>query len=1010
MPVDFPEIKKFLGIFAQRNTFDVPEGAMEIANNVVISDDDTITKRRGFYKYYEAGADVLNALFSYQNYLIAAFSDAVAYFTGTGTYPNETGARTTLTGATVAIGPTRISRSVEQSGNLYFTSDLGTMKLDTYNGLVFASGAPPGQDLRGQFLPENGPLPADSEIGYRILFGRRDANTNLIIGAPSDILVLSNVPTAAAPYTSVGAGPYTVTVTSAGYNLSVGMSITVSSGSNPAVDGSQSILSATLTTFTFSVIANPGAGTLTFKTSRTPLIQFSIPASITSTVPQWFFQIYRTSPSITSGTSPDADFKIVQESFLTSAQITSRMVFYTDDVDDILVEFASELYTNPNSREGEFQANARAPLCEDIDLFSGYVFYANCRTRHTLELSVVAPAALTSGDYVEVKVDAMTRRYVAWEGVGNQTVRPDSITNAAGNLRIDYVAHGLTNGFTVVISEIMGGTLTVGTYFVVAAAANSFQISLTSGGAPIGYSAVTSLYFEGLTNGAYGIFSLLKTGISVAAQLRVTAGGLIKAINRDPSTVVCGNYTSGITGTPGQMRITADGFGGTISLRASSIAAGLAFGPVLPDSFASGIQVTSSSDSKPASIFVSKVNEPEAVPVVNEVIVGSKNKAILRILALRDSVVVLKQDGIFKITGDSPRTFNVTPLDNTIRTIAANSAARLNNQVYLLSNQGVCIATDTSVEIVSRRIENLIEPIIGQPLLSIASETAAVGYDSDRTYRLATIAPNETVQTTTYVHNTLNDTWVSSDFLFSAGVVGPSDTLYLVSSGDIYRERKTQTKIDFMGQNYAATVVSVASDKLSAVINITTYAPQAGDCILKNNVINRFYTVTALSGVLFMVTFQSQCTLVAADALQLYARIISKVSMAPYHAGAIGRAKQVSQLQIRTRSSNIRRISISFETQSFGGSELTVWEQDKVTSSASGWGNLPWGFFPWGLSEGINNIYSTQPATPIRILVPQFAQRSSWVKLVLMHSEAGEPLDIQALCWAVRGYKERVSK
>lgn len=1008
MPLDYPEIRKFLGLFAQRNTFDVPDGAMEEANNVVISDDDTITKTRGFYEYYDADTDTLKGLFQYQGKLIAVFSDEIAYFTDTGSSPNQTGSRTNLTGTTVTVASPRIPRSVEQSGNFYVTSDLGVLKLDAYNGTVYEAGIPPGLDLRGQFLPENGVISGDVEVGYRIVFGRRDANTNTNLGAPSDILVLTNTKVSSVSYTSTGTGPYTVTVTSPGHNLATGMSITVSNGTDNDANGFAIVTVTSTSTFTFSRDADPASGSLDYVTTRTPLLQFTIPPEITSTTPEWFYQIYRSSESSGSLVAPDADFRLVDEQYLTSAQITARTVFYTDETDQVLVEFAAELYTNPNSREGETQANARPPLCEDMDLFQSYVFYGNCTTRHTLTLDVIDPSALASGDYVEVKVDATTRRYVARTGVGNQTVRSESIANAGGDLQITYTSHGLSNGDTIYISEITGGSLTAGTYYVVSSAANTFEISLTSGGASVAYSAVTSLYFEGVTNGTYPIFALDKSSSSVSTQLRVTAQGLVKAINRDAASLVLANYVSGITDTPGRTRITADGFTGTIYLRASSAAAGAAFAPILPDSFASGTQVKSASDEKPASIFLSKINEPEAVPIVNELIVGSKNKAILRVLALRDSVIVLKEDGVFKITGDNPLNFTSTPLDNTIVTIAANSAARLNNQVYMLSNQGICIATDTSVEIVSRRIENLIEPIIGED--DIATETAAVAYDSDRTYRVATIAPNDSTQSIVYVHNTINDTWTTADTLFDAGVVGPKDTLFLVSGNRILKERKTQTKIDYMGQNYAITVDSVASGSLAAVITSTSYAPEAGDCLVKSNVISRFASVTSLGANQYLVTFWTQTNIVAADSLQVYERIESDVTMAPYHAGSVGRVKQVSQLQVRTRSSNIKRIDLSFQTQSFGGSEITTWLDSLISSSGNGWGELPFGFFPFGQDEAINNIYTTQPAVPIRILVPLFAQRSSWIKLVMRHREAGEPMEIQALCWTVRGYKERVSK
>lgn len=1006
MPLSYPEQKKFLGLFAQRNSFDLPDGAMEKALNIVMNDDDTVTKARGFYTYYDPTTDTLNAVTLYQDKLIAVLSDEMAYFTDTGSSPNETGTRNNLSGTTVAVTGTRVSRFLEQSGNLYSTTDNGIIKLDAYNGTLYQAGAPPGLDMRGQFLPENGALDGDSQAGYRVLFGRTDANDNDILGAPSDILVLTNSKVTGATYTSVPG--FTVTVTSAGHSLSTGMSILVSGATDTDANGTHTVTVTSATQFTFTTVADPTSGTLDYTVSRTPLLEWSVPSDITSTTQNWFFQLYRTSQSGDDIVAPEADFRLVEQRYLTAGEITARVVFYQDDTDEVLVEFAPELYTNPNSREGEGQANARPPLAEDMDLFQGYAFYGNCRTRHLLPLDLIDAGSLASADYVEIKVDATTRRYVARTGVGNQTVRSASITNAGGDLQIDYTAHGLTNGDTVYISEITAGSLTAGTYFVVSFAANSFEISLTSGGASVAYSAVTSLYFQGVTNGTYPIFALDNSSLSVSTQLRVTAQSLVKAVNRDSSSLVYGNYISSIADTPGKMRFSAKGFTGTVYMRANTTTAGGAFAPVLPASFASGQQVASSSDTKRASIFLSKYGESEAVPLVNELIVGSTNKSILRVVALRDSVIVIKGDGVFKVTGDNPLNFNVTQLDNTIIAVAANSVSRLNNQVYLLATQGVCIATDSSVEIVSRRIENLIEPIVG--LSTISAQTGSVGYDSDRTYRVSTIAPNETTRTITYVHNTLNDTWTQSDVLFKGGVVGPNDTLYLISNDDVLlKERKKGTRIDYCGQNYTVTVSSVAADSKSAVITSPNYAPSAGDALVKADVFTKFDTVTATSGTTFAVTFAKTSNIAAADSLPLYERIDSRVTMAPFHGGAIGRVKQVSQLQLRTRTNNVTRAYLSFQTQGFGGSELTTWRQSRIAVQG-GWGFLPFGFFPFGLSDSINNIYTTQPATPIRIPVPRFAQRSSFIQLVLTHSEAGEPMEIQALCWTVRGYKERVSR
>lgn len=1008
MAYNYPEVRKFLGLYAQANSFGLPDGAMERCLNVTIDDDDVIIKSRGYYTYYTPLITTLNNIFLYERRLLAAFSTKMAYFTDTGVSPNEVGTATDLVGATVSVTGTRIARSFQQSGNFYMTSDNGVMKIDAFNGKVFNSGTPPGLDIRGNFLPENGPIPGDSEVGYRVVFGRRDINDNLLLGTPSDILTLTNAPLGDVAWTRSGGGPYTITVTSPLHNLTPGMSLTISDG-HGVPDGAYTVLTIpTANTFTFALSVDPGvSGTLDYKTSRVALIEFSIPQGIEDAVDQYFFQLYRSTASSSGLTPPESDFRLVEETVLTAGEISAGFVSVQDDVEDILVEFAPELYTNPNSREGELQANARPPLCEDVALFRNYAFYGNCQTRHLLNLDVIDAGSLANGDYIELKVDATLLRYYAVTGSGNRTVRSESITNAAGALQIDYLAHGFADGYKIYISSITGGTLNEGYYYVINQVGANFQISLTSGGSPVAYSAVTSLYFEGVTNGTYPIFQLDKISPSVATQLRNTAQGIVKAINRDPLTLTYANYISGTVDTPGKMRFTGINFTGAIYVRASSTTAGEAFSPILPDSFASGTQVYSRNDAQPNVIFISKVGEPEAVPIVNSIIVGSKKAALLRILPLQDSVIVLKEDGVFKITGDNPGNFQATILDNTVIVVAASSAALLNNQVYFLANQGICVATDSAVEIVSRRIENVIEPVIGKTTLSM--ETAAVGYESARAYEISTILPNDDTKTITYVHNTINDTWTQASVLFSAGVVGPENKLFLVSSNRILKERKYGNRLDFTGQNHAVTVSAVSTDLFSATINVTGYDPQPGDVLLKDDVFSRISEVVNLGSSNYVVAFQKVTNVAVSDSINLYERIVSEVKMAPFHAGEVGRVKQYSQLQFHTRGPSVTRMSITFTGPTFGGSEETEWLSTSVAQTG-GWGAEPWGFFPWGLPDGLDISYMTLPAPAIRLWVPLFQQRSEFIQTQIVHREAGEAIEIQSMSWAIRGYGERTSK
>ena len=1015
MTYAYPEIKAFRGLFAQPNTFSLPDGAMEEARNVVINDDNILQKIRGFYSYYPSGASTLNSLFTYQSRLIGVFNDKIVYFSDIGSEPNTIGTATTLSGHPVAVTAPLVSRSVEQNGNLYFTSDTGVLKLDAYNGTVFQAGSPGGLDCRGSFLPLNGPIPGDSQIAYRVCFGREDSNGNLILGAPSDIVPLTNaIQTRQSDGSLItwSRASNVVTVNSAGHNLVTGMQITITQclGQHPVAVGSYTVTVVSPSVFTISSTDSNSvdlSNTLSWKASRTALIEASIPDDINLVSQNYFIQIYRTTESNSETASPSADFKLVEQITLDSVALTNRVFSYQDTTDSVLLTNATELYTNPNSREGELQANLRPPYCTDIALFQNYVFYANCIARHVLNIDIIDTDSIADNDYIEIKVDATTRRYVARSGVGNQTVQSQSVSNATSNLSINYTAHGLLAGDTVFVSFVSGGSLAVGTYTVNSLGLTADAFQLLSGATPVPYSAVTYLYFQGVTNGTYPIWQYDKTSASVGTQLRRTAQGLIKAINRDLPSLVYGNYVSAIDDTPGKIRISAEDFTGTIFMRGSSPGLCEAFSQVLPQSFASGNQVFSKNNIQKNAVFISKVSEPEAVPVVNYLLVGSKNKAIKRIFALRDSVILLKEDGIFKITGNSIANFSVTPLDTTVIVLAENSGALLNNKVYFLGTQGICSATDSSVEILSRRIENFIEPILGQANLN--AETAAVAYESDRTYRISTLGYNSPVKNITYIYNSLNDTWTSSDYLFTAGVVGPSNKLFLVSSNRVLKERKYGNRLEFTGQNYSCTVNSVTPSGLQAVISIVGRTPEVGDVLVYQDVINRIRKVENAGSGQFLLTFAKVTNLTPTLTVQLYANIPSAMVMAPYHGGTVGLGKQFAQIQLHTRSNNISRIKLTFRGAYFGGSEESEWLDTRVLTSG-GWGLAPWGFFSWGQADLLDAKVVTEPAPIVRIYVPLFQQRNTFIQAVMNHQEAAESMDIQTISWAIRAYRERVSK
>lgn len=1016
MAYAYPEIRSFRGLYLQRNSLTVPDGGLEVGENIIIRSDDLISPRRGYYTYFDPSSGDLNKPLTYQDRLLAAYETKLVYYTDTGSSPNETGNESNLSGETVSITDGRVGRSLEANNNFYLTTDNGVLKLTAYNSVISKSGAPQGLDLVARYSNtttssswfSDGTDTNSSIVGYRVVFGYQDSNGNLILGAPSQITSISN--NFADNVTATTGGGTTVTVTNNSHGLFTGQYISVSDAAGFTTpvnaEGTYQVTVTGVNTFTYVAGAAPGGnGTIDYIIASPVRLEGTIPSEVSTALP-WFFQIYRSSiQDVAVGVL--SDFKLAVQRNLTSSEISAKIFFFDDTTPDILL--GAELYTNENSREGELQANYRPPLTEDMTLFNNQAIYANCTSRQLIDISVVDPTDLGGGDYIEAKIDATTRRYVARTGVGNQTV-PAVVTSPGVALQVNYTAHGMLDGDTIYVANVVGGTLAAGTYYVVASAANAFEISLTSGGASIARAGENSLEFQGVTNGTNPVFHLSQSS-SFATSLRDTAEGIVKAFNRDPSSLIYSQYASGITDVPGRMRFQAKGFVDPIYFRANGTGEGNAFFPVFPDSFASGTQVFSTNEEQPHVFFVSKIAEPEAVPLLNFIPVGAKNKEILRVHALRDSIIVLKKDGVFRVTGDNVNNFNVTILDSTISVIAPSSSAVLNNQVVFLSNQGVCLVTESSVQIISRAIEDVIQPILGQANISMV--TSGCAYESERLYLLTTSMPNDTDATVVYAYNILTDSWTTWTTLFSQALVGPGDVLYYISlDNDLQKERKKQTKLDYTGQNYGATVSNVASDGLSCDIALPSgVTPEAGDVLVKNDVINKIQDDPVLvSGTTFTVTFATASNLANSDVVFLYSRYICKIKFTPFHAGLVGRVKHFGQMMMNLRNESMTRLYITFFGDTIGGSELTTWESPLTAAGSTGWGQFPWGFEPWGQTNTIDLTQGTRPGPIVRIWVPRFQARNTFIQAYLEHKEAAEPFGIQALSYAVRAYGERASR
>lgn len=199
-------------------------------------------------------------------------------------------------------------------------------------------------------------------------------------------------------------------------------------------------------------------------------------------------------------------------------------------------------------------------------------------------------------------------------------------------------------------------------------------------------------------------------------------------------------------------------------------------------------------------VYYSKFQQPEAVPSVNFLDVGASNKDILRIFPLRDSLFVFKQDGLYRISGETAP-FSVALFDSSCILTAADSVDVTNNNVFGWTTQGISTITEAGVNIISRPIDNIILEKSSSKYLNFPTVTWGRGYESDNSYLVFTNeVPSDATAMICYRYSALTNTWTTIDKSYTCGLVLSIDDKLYVGAGDvnfIEQERKEFTRLDY---------------------------------------------------------------------------------------------------------------------------------------------------------------------------------------------------------------------
>lgn len=478
-------------------------------------------------------------------------------------------------------------------------------------------------------------------------------------------------------------------------------------------------------------------------------------------------------------------------------------------------------------------------------------------------------------------------------------------------------------------------------------------------------------------------FEVVNSG-TPAQNLEATAYNFVDIVNsHSGNSSHYAFYTSSAGSIPGQVTIETRNTGAdSINITSSK---GTAF---LPDIT---IPLKTDNDTSPHKIYISKLDQPEAVPTYQFLPVGSKNFPILRVIALRDSVFIFKKDGIFELTGENFPSFRINLLDSSTQLIAPESAITFANNCFAFTDQGIVSVSSSGVEVLSYDIET---PLIQLLANTNVKKSFAVAYDSERSYILF-VPSNESLNECdiAYVYNQFTNTFTQWNLgLVKAGILNRTDNKLYFADADnrIIQERKTFSSQDYYDKEIEATLVSFTENEL--VLNELLTEVKIGDSVSqgsRNGVIidldrntNTIYIDRIFEG------WESGQTVKLVKPIDV--RIITN----PITGNNPSEMKNFLQATFNFNNPSFRKLSISFNTN-FND---TFIKTDINSSSNLGWGQIPWGQ-SWG--------GSSSSSASFRTLYPANTTRGLWSSIKIESKQAFNSFDLMGISVLYDGISER---
>lgn len=471
----------------------------------------------------------------------------------------------------------------------------------------------------------------------------------------------------------------------------------------------------------------------------------------------------------------------------------------------------------------------------------------------------------------------------------------------------------------------------------------------------------------GMVSGDFLFF----TTYGVSRNVRETAKDLRRRVNETAGATVRGFYVSADDDSQGKLLFEETDLGGSaFTMFGSRIAS---WNPELTTTSSGAL--TSDNNRLPNGLFYSKPDQPEAVPLINYLLVGAKNKEILRVVPLREKLYVFKEDGIFTVAGEEP--FRVDQLDSQTRLVCPDSAVVLNNQILCLTNQGVVAVSDAGVQLVSRPVEDQLLPYLTSAMRSTVKRYAfGVAHETDRVYELWLPESGETSCSTALVYNTITNAWTKWE-VETGRTFGAADSTdiryYGGDSSKVLKERRDFAVTDYADETLAVTISDISGDEVTVS---SSTGVTAGDVLaLSSGGVSQTAVITAISGNTLTLAEDVVAALTGVSSGTVHIGFECDVQYTPIAFDRPGTEKR-----------------FTFGTLHFGPdpaftlgkatykTEISRSVETSEATSPDGWGTQAWGASPWG--DDIQN-FSFRHTVPLEkqraaMLYPGFRIREAY--------------------------------